>query len=65
MEEVNGEEDSDEEDYLELSDYQCHLCRIQCKSQDDNFEHVRKEHVEYYEGILEMTARTNNQLTDA
>ena len=50
----------DEEEYSQLSESQCHLCHLHCKSRDDNFEHVKNEHEEYYQGILEMTGRMNS-----
>ena len=43
-----------------LNEFQCHLCRKQCTSKDDNHEHVRSEHTEYYEGMMEIISRMNN-----
>ena len=40
--------DIDEEDHdkeLELKENQCHLCRKQFQSKDDQIEHVSKEHI--------------------
>ena len=57
---VEDKESNVEVEYSQLSEYQCHLCHLQCKSRDDNFEHVKNEHEEYYQGILEMTGRMNS-----
>ena len=58
---VDEEEETEQDDeYFELCAFQCHLCRKHCSSQDDNIDHVRKEHVEYFEEMMEITASFKN-----
>ena len=54
------ESNAEDEEYPELAANQCHLCRKHCESRDDNIEHVKNEHTEYYEGIVEMAASMKN-----
>ena len=35
----------------------CHPCRHQFGSKDDQIDHVRRDHIEFYEGMMEFTAR--------
>ena len=56
----NLESDEDEEEFDEtadISENQCHLCREQFTSKDEHIDHVRSEHVVYYQGMLEVAAR--------
>ena len=54
------ESNAEDEEYPELAANQCHLCRKDCESRDDNIEHVKNEHTEYYEGIVEISASMKN-----
>ena len=50
-------EESDEEDYFEPRENQCHLCNRQFSSKDDVFDHVKDKHELYYFGMLEVAER--------
>jgi tRNA U54 and U55 pseudouridine synthase Pus10 len=42
------------DDYMEVDEKQCHLCRQQFGSKDDLIDHVRVDHTDYYEGMIEI-----------
>ena len=49
-------EEEDDEDYYKLNENQCHLCKEQLTTKDELWEHVERNHVEYFQGKLEMAA---------
>ena len=52
-------EESEGNDFIP-DENQCHICRKQCKCKDDLFNHVEREHVEYFNGMLEAAANLSN-----
>ena len=44
------------DDYMEVNEKQCHPCRQQFGSKDDQIDHVRRDHIEFHEGMMEFTA---------
>jgi hypothetical protein len=51
--------DVDEEgqgEYLEVNINQCHLCREQVSSQDDQIDHVRRDHTGWYQEMMDYMA---------
>ena len=49
-------QDSEDDESFNPCENQCHLCRKKLESQDDLWDHVEKEHKEYYNGMLEVAA---------
>ena len=64
VEDVLEESVSDEEseDLFVHSENQCHLCRKRLNTKDELFEHVQKDHEEYYNGLMEVAAYLNTSL---
>jgi hypothetical protein len=64
---MDDEEDSEvmeeetQEENMQLSENQCHLCRLQFLTKDDIYYHVQVNHQEYFYGMMEVAARMSNQ----
>ena len=54
------ENEEENEEPLELSENQCHICRKQFLSKNDQIDHVSIDHEEYYKGMMELVAGLNN-----
>ena len=59
IEQSDGEDSSVEESNPVLSN-KCHLCNKQENSRDDLYNHMETEHIEYFNGIVEASARMSN-----
>ena len=61
--EADDETESDHEDsenYLTPDEDQCHICRKQFQARDDLIDHVKRDHVVYYQGMLEAAANLSS-----
>ena len=64
FEDVSEESDMDEEseDIFVPDGNRCHLCQIRLNNRDDLFDHVQRDHEEYYNGMMEVAANLNTSL---
>ena len=64
VEDVSEESDMDEEseDIFVPDGNRCHLCQIRLNNRDDLFDHVQRDHEEYYNGMMEVAANLNTSL---
>ena len=53
---MEEENDEIEEEYYKLNENQCHLCNGQLTTKYELWEHVERNHEEYFQGMLEMPA---------
>ena len=53
-------EDSDDEKLVIPCENQCHVCKQKLESHDDFWDHVQRQHEEYYNGVLEAAANLYN-----
>ena len=46
--------DQEQVETFSVNENQCHLCKNQFESKDDVFYHVQMNHVEYFNGMMEI-----------
>ena len=54
------EEDLSENEDFSPKENQCHLCKKELSSKNEKFDHVQREHEEYFQGMLEVMSKPNN-----
>ena len=57
---MEEENDEIEEEYYKLNENQCHLCNGQLTTKYELWEHVERNHEEYFQGMLEMAAENRS-----
>ena len=50
------------EDEISQNGNQCHLCGLKLTSRNDMMDHVENNHVEYFQGIMEISERNRTEV---